>query len=117
MLGRGTVLEEFLINHKSKKQVPVAGCRVNQGVFDRQKLFRLERGGGGGSDGGGGIVRVDGCLVESLKHFKDEATTVGVGKECGLKLVDHEVRFQAGDTLVCYELKPEIPDLEWDTGF
>ena len=107
VVGRGQVVEEFLINLKSSK-VPVAGCRVNQGVFDRQKMFRVERG--------------DACVVhqghvDSLKHFKDETATVGVGKECGLKLADTQVRFQSGDTVVCYELKPEIPDLEWDTGF
>ena len=106
VLGRGQVLEEFLINQKSQK-VPVAGCKVNQGVFDREKMFRVERG--------------DTCVhqgrVDSLKHFKDESASIGVGKECGLKLLDTTVRFQSGDTLVCYELKPEIPDLDWDTGF
>jgi len=107
MVGRGTVIEQFLINIK-KKKVAVAGCKINQGVFDREKLFRLER----------GDTVVYSGKISSLKHFKDELPTIGVGKECGLKFGDDtDVTFQSGDVLVCYELKPEIPTLEWDTGF
>ena len=86
----------------------LASLQVNQGVFDREKLFRLER----------GDTVVYSGKISSLKHFKDELPTIGVGKECGLKFGDDtDVTFQSGDVLVCYELKPEIPTLEWDTGF
>lgn len=106
LVGKGKVEEEFLINVK-RKQCPVAGCKVTQGVFEKDKMFRVER----------GDDAVHSGRIDSLKHFKDETQTVHLGKECGLKFVDTDVRFQSGDTIVCYELKPEIPELNWDTGF
>ena len=44
-IGRGVVLKEFLVTEKNKK-IPVAGCRISQGKFDKTKLFKIIRGGG-----------------------------------------------------------------------
>ena len=44
-IGRGVVLKEFLVTEKNKK-IPVAGCRISQGKFDKTKLFKIMRAGG-----------------------------------------------------------------------
>ena len=44
-IGRGVILKEFLISEKNRK-VPVAGCRISHGKFDKTKLFKIIRGGG-----------------------------------------------------------------------
>lgn len=44
IIGKGIVQKEFLINEKTKK-IPVAGCKVNVGKFDKSLRFRLVRGG------------------------------------------------------------------------
>jgi len=105
-VGRGAVLEEFLVNEKRKK-TPVAGCKIQHGVFDREKMFKVTR----------GVDTLFSGSLASLKHFKDEVGTVNMGKECGLKVTDSEVRFEAGDVITCFEYRTESPAVDWDTGF
>ena len=105
-IGKGQVAEEFLINEKRKK-IPVAGCKVTQGIFDKEKMFKVVR----------GTETIHRGELSSLKHFKDETGTIQMGKECGLMLKDPEVRFESGDAIICYEKRSESRSVEWDTGF
>ena len=99
-------MEEFIVSDKRKK-LPVAGCKVQQGVLDKEKKFKVIRGTGTIHKG----------PVNSLKHFKDEVSSVGMGKECGLRFQDSDVRFETGDVIICFEDRTQIPAVEWDTGF
>lgn len=105
-VGRGDVLQEFLIND-GRKRVPVAGCRVKSGKFDKAKVFRVTR---------GDAVLYEGSL-NSLKHLKDEVGEVSQGKECGLRVEDGEIRFEQGDVVECFETREEMRRTEWDPGF
>ena len=106
VLGRGVVAKEFLVNEK-KNEVAVAGCRVNQGQFDVRHNFRVLR----GKD-----VIFDGKL-SSLKHLKDEVDKVLQGKDCGLRVEDDTLRYMAGDSIICYEIKEEQRQTTWFPGF
>ena len=106
ILGRGMVAKEFLINEK-KKDVAVAGCRVNQGQFDVRHSFKVLRGKDVIYQGG----------LSSLKHLKDEVDKVTQGKDCGIRVQDETVRFIAGDNVICYEIKEEQRETSWFPGF
>jgi translation initiation factor IF-2 len=43
-VGRGFVQKEFLINERNKK-IPIAGCKVTLGKFDKLHKFRVLRAG------------------------------------------------------------------------
>ena len=60
VVGRATVLQEFLINVSKKRQVPVAGCRVLAGRIPRSGNVRVLR---------NNEVLYEGELL-SLKHLK-----------------------------------------------
>ena len=106
IIGQGVVSQEFMINEK-KQNIPVAGCRVNKGVFNKSKLFRISR----GKD-----IVGEGSL-QSLKHHKDEVNEIQNGKDCGLRMVDVSIRFKGGDIITCYELRPEKLPVNWSPGF
>jgi translation initiation factor IF-2 len=55
----------------------VAGAIVRSGVIRRNSKARLIR---------DGVVVADNLTVESLKRFKDDATEVREGFECGIGL-------------------------------
>ena len=105
-VGRGMVLKEFLINEKNKK-IPVAGCRVSSGKFDKTKRFRFVR---------GSQVVFDGDL-SSLRHIKDEVLHVSQGQECGVRLKDFEGKFLERDEVVCYEMTKQPRFTDWSPGF
>ena len=107
VIGQGTVSQEFLITEK-KTEIPVAGCRVNKGVFNKTKLFRINR---------GKEVLCDSKTLYSLKHHKEEVMEISQGKECGLRMEDLEIRYRAGDVITCYEIKPERLPVKWSPGF
>ncbi|MGI8544221.1 MAG: translation initiation factor IF-2, partial [Aridibacter sp.] len=74
ILGKALVLETY----KVSKVGMIAGCRVTDGVIRRQAKARLIR---------DGVVIWDGD-ISSLKRFKDDATEVKQGFECGISLVN-----------------------------
>jgi translation initiation factor IF-2 len=105
-VGKGVVLKEFTVLEK-RKDISVAGCRVNQGVFDKDKLFRVTR---------DSHVVFEGNLV-SLKHLRDEVNEIPQGKECGLRIQDSNIRFDSGDVITCYEIHQESRQTDWSPGF
>lgn len=83
----------------SKSQV--AGCMVIAGRIVRDASARLIR---------SGKVLAD-TKVQMLKRFKDDATEVKSGYECGIELSNLTVPFKEGDIIECYEMVARQPDL------
>jgi len=75
ILGKARVQEIF----KVSKIGTIAGCRVTDGSIRRQAKARLIR---------DGVVIWDGDIA-SLKRFKDDASEVKQGYECGISLVNY----------------------------
>ncbi len=75
ILGKALVLEAF----KVSKVGTIAGCRVTDGVIRRQAKARLIR---------DDVVVWEG-EIDSLKRFKDDASEVRQGFECGIGLVNY----------------------------
>jgi translation initiation factor IF-2 len=74
ILGKALVLDTF----KVTKVGTVAGCRVTDGLIKRQAKARIIR---------GGVVAWEGD-IDSLKRFKEDASEVRQGFECGIGLVN-----------------------------
>ena len=72
-LGTAEVREMF----RSSKFGNIAGCIVRSGVIRRNSKARVLR---------DGAVLADNLTIESLKRFKDDATEVREGFECGIGL-------------------------------
>jgi translation initiation factor IF-2 len=72
----------------------VAGCMVTGGVVSRNHLCRVLR---------EGIVVRDGCAIDSLRHFKDDAKEVRAGMECGIRLEGFD-DLKPGDIIETYEI-------------
>ncbi|XP_058523784.1 translation initiation factor IF-2, mitochondrial [Ochotona princeps] len=105
-VGEASILATFSIT-EGKKKVPVAGCRVQKGQLEKQKKFKLIR---------NGHIVWKGSLT-SLKHHKDDVSTIKTGMDCGLSLDDEKVEFKVGDEIVCYEEKEVLAKTSWDPGF
>ncbi len=78
----------------------VAGCMVTEGMVKRDKLARVWRNGGELSKG----------RIVALKRFKDDASEVRAGYECGISLNNFD-EFEPGDIIECYEILEIRPDL------
>jgi translation initiation factor IF-2 len=90
-LGRAEVREVF----RSSKVGTIAGCMVTSGEIRRNAKARLLR--------DNVVVRED-LTVSSLRRFKDDASSVREGFECGLTLSSfQDVRI--GDEIETYELR------------
>lgn len=74
ILGKALVLETF----KVSKVGTIAGCRVTDGIIKRQAKARIIR---------DDVVFWEGD-IDSLKRFKDDASEVRQGFECGIGLVN-----------------------------
>jgi translation initiation factor IF-2 len=72
-LGTAEVREVFRVPRVGN----VAGALVRSGVIRRNSRARLIR---------NGVVVADNLTVDSLKRFKDDATEVREGFECGIGL-------------------------------
>jgi translation initiation factor IF-2 len=72
-LGAAEVREVF----RSSKFGNIAGCMVTSGTIRRNSRARLIR---------DGVVVADNLAIESLRRFKDDATEVREGFECGIGL-------------------------------
>ena len=73
--GRAEVLETFRI----PKVGAVAGCRVSDGIIKRDSQVRLLR---------DNVVVFTG-KVASLRRFKDDASEVRNGMECGISIANY----------------------------
>ncbi|XP_050354336.1 translation initiation factor IF-2, mitochondrial [Nymphalis io] len=106
LLGEANVLQQFHVS-EGKKKVPVAGCRCVKGSLARNALYRVVR---------GGDVVYEGKLA-SMKHLKEEVTTIKRDMECGLRFEDPNFIIQPGDTVVCYKMVEVSKTTSWDPGF
>lgn len=89
VLGRAEVKQVFKI-----KRGRVGGCIVNEGLINRNARARVIRQGQAVYDGG----------FQTLKRFQDEAETVKMGLECGIRLGNY-LEYEVGDIIECYELE------------
>jgi translation initiation factor IF-2 len=90
-LGRAEVREVF----KSSKVGTIAGCLVTSGEIRRNAKARLLR---------DGTVVQESLPVSSLRRFKDDATEVREGFECGLTLGSYS-DIKVDDVIETYELR------------
>lgn len=78
----------------------VAGCMVTEGRVQRDALARLMRGG----------ELVHESRIETLKRFKEDATEVRAGYECGLQLQGFD-GYEEKDIVEVFEILKIKPDL------
>jgi len=78
----------------------VAGCMVTEGRVQRDALARLMRGG----------ELVHESRIQTLKRFKEDATEVRAGYECGLQLQGFE-GYEEKDVVEVFEILKIKPDL------
>ncbi|UPK76607.1 translation initiation factor IF-2 [Nocardioidaceae bacterium SCSIO 66511] len=93
-LGQAEIREIF----RSSKIGNIAGCMVTDGVIRRNAKARLLR---------DGAVVKDNVELSSLKRFKDDASEVREGFECGLTLRGFN-DIKVGDIVESFEMR-EIP--------
>jgi translation initiation factor IF-2 len=89
-LGAAEVREVF----RSSKFGTIAGCLVRDGVIRRNAKARLVR---------DGVVVHGDLAIESLRRFKDDATEVRDGYECGISLGYADI--QVGDVIETFETR------------
>ncbi|HEY5395433.1 MAG TPA: translation initiation factor IF-2 [Trebonia sp.] len=94
-LGTAEVRELF----KVPKVGTVAGCIVRSGTITRNSKARLIR---------DSVVISDNLNVESLRRFKDDATEVREGFECGIGIGYNDIRLE--DVIETFEMreKPRV---------
>ena len=91
VIGNAEVREIF----KSSKFGTIAGSLVTNGIIRRNAKARIVR---------GGVVVGDNLAIESLKRFKDDATEVREGYECGIGLGSFK-DIQIGDSVEVFEMR------------
>jgi translation initiation factor IF-2 len=91
ILGNAEVREIF----KSSKAGNIAGSIVRDGSIKRNANARIMR---------GTEVIADDLTIDSLKRFKDDATEVKEGFECGIGLGNMK-DLQIGDTIQVFEMR------------
>jgi translation initiation factor IF-2 len=87
IVGVAQVREVF----RSSKFGVVAGCLVTEGMVKRNNPIRVLR---------ESVVIFEGAL-ESLRRFKDEASEVRAGTECGIGVKNYQ-DVRVGDQIECY---------------
>lgn len=105
IVGEATVIQPFSIS-VGKKKIPVAGCRVNKGQLILNGLFKLVRNNKTLHEG----------PLDSLKHHKDDISEVRKDMECGVRFKEI-LDYQAGDTIICYEIKQVPQEVDWNLDF
>lgn len=94
--GSAEIREVF----RSSKFGNIAGCMVKDGVIKRNAGARVTR---------DGVVVGDKLTVESLRRFKDDATEVREGFECGIGLGSfNDIR--EGDMIETFEMREKPRD-------
>jgi translation initiation factor IF-2 len=89
-LGTAEVREVFRVPRIGN----VAGCIVRTGTITRNSRARLVR---------DGVVVSDSLSIESLRRFKDDATEVREGFECGIGIGYGDVK--VGDVIETFEMR------------
>jgi translation initiation factor IF-2 len=91
VLGTAEVRDLF----KSSKVGTIAGSLVQSGIIRRNAKARVIR---------GGATIAESVTIESLKRFKDDATEVREGYECGIG-VGKGADLQVGDIIEVFEMQ------------
>ena len=91
VLGNAEVRDIF----KSSKFGNISGCLVQDGTIKRNAKARTLR---------NGVLVGESLTVDSLRRFKDDATEVKDGYECGIGLGSFK-DIQVGDIIQTYELR------------
>ncbi|TDB83815.1 translation initiation factor IF-2 [Actinomadura sp. KC216] len=94
-LGTAEIREIF----KVPRIGSVAGSMVTSGVIQRNAKARLVR---------DGVVVADNLTVSSLRRFKDDATEVREGFECGIGVGYNDIKL--GDVIECFEMREKPRD-------
>jgi translation initiation factor IF-2 len=89
-LGTAEVREVFRVPRIGN----VAGCIVRSGTITRNSRARLVR---------DGVVVQDSLSIESLRRFKDDATEVREGFECGIGVGYGDIKI--GDVIETFEMR------------
>ena len=89
--GTAEVREVF----RSSKIGLIAGCMVRSGLIRRNAKARVLR---------DGVVVADNVTISSLKRFKDDATEVREGFECGITLGGFN-NIQVDDVIETFEMR------------
>jgi translation initiation factor IF-2 len=76
-LGRLVVRNTFKVSSVGT----IAGCYVSSGLVTKNAKLKLIR---------GNIVIKSDCVIETLKHFKDDVREVKSGLECGIKVAGYD---------------------------
>jgi translation initiation factor IF-2 len=95
-LGAAEVRAVFPLGKEHK----VAGCMVTEGLIRRAAKARVVRGG----------KIIHNGPVETLRRFKDDASEVKAGFECGIKLGGYD-EYQPGDIIEAVEMLQTRPSL------
>ncbi|HEX5596584.1 MAG TPA: translation initiation factor IF-2 [Micromonosporaceae bacterium] len=90
-LGSAEIREVF----RSSKIGNISGCIVRSGLIRRNAKARVLR---------DGTVVADNLTISSLKRFKEDATEVREGFECGLTLANFN-NVQVGDIIETFEMR------------
>jgi translation initiation factor IF-2 len=96
VLGNAEVRDLF----KSSKVGTIAGSIVTDGIIRRNAKARVIR---------AGATIAESVTIESLKRFKDDATEVREGFECGIG-VGKGADLQVGDTIQVFEMQEKKRD-------
>ncbi len=91
VLGNAEIRDIF----KSSKFGNIAGCMVTDGIIRRNVKVRTMR---------AGVVVGENLTIESLRRFKDDATEVRDGFECGIGVGSFK-DLQVGDVIQAYEIR------------
>ena len=78
----------------------VAGCMVTEGRVQRDFPARIHR----------KNQVIHAATIDTLKRFKDDASEVKAGYECGIRLENFE-QYQVGDLIECFEILEVRPSL------
>src|SRR5215469_170552 len=89
-LGTAEIREVFRVPRVGS----IAGCIVRTGSIHRNSKARLIR---------DGVVISDNLTVDSLRRFKDDATEVREGYECGIGIGYNDIRIE--DTIETFEMR------------
>ena len=89
-LGRLIVRNTFKVSSLGT----IAGCYVTSGLVNKNAKLKLIR---------DNIVIKDNCVIESLKHFKDDVREVKSGLECGIKIAKFD-DVKLDDEFEAYEI-------------
>ncbi|GAB4007234.1 hypothetical protein GCM10029992_60370 [Glycomyces albus] len=94
-LGSAEIREVF----RSSKFGNIAGCLVTKGSVKRNARVRLVR--------DGNVVTE--TTIDSLRRFKDDATEVREGYECGITLKNYN-NIEEGDIIEAFEMREKPRD-------